>query len=407
MKHVAPYLKYAFITLLLSSLMITCRKAGIDPPPAEPPDPSDTVSTGPANTNTNSSSNNLADRLLFANASKKQGTIPAGPGSSSLKISVKDTLRITEGVKIPIKFLHDASTNIAGVYIQVIGATGGVFDYYDVAELHEVSESDTVSAILIGFDPADLELPMSFDITIVPHTESGQPLDETVLPVIVEDGNDDPNKPGSCGIVLPQGDFWHWELSYIEEPSTDSIFRASFVSTPGMVFGAGGQDIKGSCCNGVSIHGICNGDSLPNASLHFATFYEIRSETFVFSDNKTFLRQTFEKTANPFTDESDFCGSGPGVVHEKLNHTVYNGNWALQSAPVPARLEKILGKTNNVLTLQGTSSTGGGFGNPGGYVLQLDCNVLILVQIDREGGDQDLVKIYSHVTAADALWYPL
>ncbi len=101
-----------------------------------------------------------------------------------------------DAVKIPIEFLHEDTTkNVAGIYV---GFPGGSF-YYVAAELQESEENDTVSIILMGFDPTGLELPLSFDITIMPYSESGEPIDQITVPVKIEESNDDPNKPGLCG----------------------------------------------------------------------------------------------------------------------------------------------------------------------------------------------------------------
>ena len=112
----------------------------------------------------------LSDHFEFLSAKKISGKIPAAPaGNSTLKISFKDTLYMMGSARIPIKFLHDAATNVAGVYIQVhrpAASTAGdplyATYHYDVPELAENAESDTVSVIFVGFDPTGFELPLSF-----------------------------------------------------------------------------------------------------------------------------------------------------------------------------------------------------------------------------------------------------
>ena len=407
MKTFIQVLKFSCLVMLCSVFILACKKGEPDANPG-PGTPTDTTTVEDVN--------NVSDHLQFLGSTKKQGKIPAAPaGGSSLKISIKDTLYLVEGMKIPVKFLHqDTTKNVAGVYVQVhglfIGSTGGPLDathYYDVPELTETAENDTVSVILIGFDPTDFKFPLSFTVTITPYDPSGQPLDVTEVPVTVVELKDDPKKSGNCGLVLPDGDFWAWDLSYILTDPYDGTF--SFYSDPRVIFGKGGQNIKGCCVNGVSDYGATclQKDSIYEKRLHFSTYYQIRSETFTFYDNGTFLRQTFEGTANPFPDESDFCGSGPGVVHEKLNHTVYNGNWTMNKMTVPPDLKPYY-DTRNYLTLQTTSSTGGGYGNPGGIVHQLDCRigVLALIQLDREGFGQHLYKFYYRVSPGDLPWYP-
>ena len=105
--------------------------------------------------------------------------------------------------RIPIEFLHDAATNVAGVYIQVhrpAASTAGdplyATYHYDVPELAESAESDTVSVIFVGFDPTGLELPLSLPVTISPYGENGQPLDEIEEIFTVEESNESSNNSG-------------------------------------------------------------------------------------------------------------------------------------------------------------------------------------------------------------------
>jgi len=403
MRHITQFLKPTCTVILCGILMATCRK-----PETEPGNP-------PANNQTDSTNADIiSDHLQFFDATKKQGTIPKGPAGSILKISFKDTLYLMDQVKGPIKFLHEDTTqNIAGIYVQVhgtvIGGTGATY-YYDVPELTEMEESDSVSVIMIGFDPAGFEPPLTFDITITPYDESGHPIAEVVRPVKIAEHNVEPNgNAGSCGLVLPDDESWHWELSYIlAEPITEE-HPFYFYNDPNKIFGAGGQVIKGNCCNGISVYGPCvPGDTTLNASLHFATSYRIMSETLEFHDG-TFLRQTFEDGANPLPASSDFCAGGEGMISYNLNHTIYNGNYTVTATTLPPDLQ---GYDDSLrLTLQTTSSSpqGSGFGNSGGIIHQLDCTIgaLVLIQLDLEGGGNHLYKFYRRRNISDPYWYAI
>ena len=415
MKTFSQFFKFSSMALLWGILYMSCNS---DEPGAEPktPDPKDSVNTPFIN------ADSISDHLQFYNATKIQGTIPSGPAGSSLKISFEDTLYLTGEAKVPIKFLHeDITENVAGIYVQVHGAAGGIFNaayYYDIPELQEEADSDTVSVIMIGVDPVGLidtdgvppvGSPFVFEITIVPYGKGGQPIAKATRPVKMKESNGDPHGgDGPCGLVLPQGDFWDWKMSYIEGP--DPTDKSIFLSSPNEIFGSGGQDIKGNCCerSGVkqSVYGFCSiGDTTLNASLHFATYYQIQGETLVFSNDGTYIRNTIESTAVPLPGKSDFCGTGSGVVTDRIDHITYYGNWTVNSITVPPGLGDGTG-TGDYLTLQTTFSNGLGYGNPGGIIDQLDCDILYLTQIDREGFGQHLLKFYARRSPGDTLWYP-
>ena len=220
--------------------------------------------------------------------------------------------------------------------------------------------------------------------------------------------NDDPkgaNGSGKCGLVLGPDEVWEWNTSYVLNPQATSeanIF--SFYADPKKIFGAGGQFINGCCIDGFTEYST---KCAPNyVKLRFPTFYHRKSELLTFSDNGTYLRETVEAVANPAPDESDFCGSGPGIVKQKLSRVTSTGNWTIRNIGVPAHLRAYY-NTRNLLTLQTTSSTGGGFGNSGGIIHALGCNQLVLIQPDREGSKQDLYNHYHRQLTTDPDWYAI
>lgn len=402
MKHVAQLLKPACVAMLCMGIILSCRKTDTGMNPGNPNPPGDSV--------TNADS--LSDRLRFFEATKKQGAIPKGPGGSSLKISFEDTLYLTDEVKLPVKFQHlDTAQNVAGIYVQVqAAAIGGPLDatyYYDVPELPEMGSSDTVSVIMIGINPTGLVLPLSFNITITPYNSRGLPIAQAIRPVKIAEKNIDPkSNGGSCGLVLPDGEYWDWEVSIIGGGSP-----LDFEADPDKIFGAGGQFIRGNCCNGVSTYGFCSPfDTTLNARLHFATYYRIMAESLTFHDDGTFFRQTFEDGADPLPASSDFCGSAEGVIKYNLSHTTYNGNYTVTLAAIPPDLQ-VYRDDSLRLGLQTTSSSpqGSGYGNPGGIIHQLDCNIgeLVLIQVDLEGFGKHLYKFYTRRSFNKPLrWYP-
>lgn len=327
--------------------------------------------------------------------------MPQGPTGSSLKVSFKDTLFLNFEGMTPISFLHeDSSENLSGAYVRVYsGGTGGTF-YYDVPELPN-TPNDTVSTILVGIDMASIldpdgvppagpgtpngeppVIPGPIEIEIVPHLPDGRPIAMATKPIKISFPNP---VDGSCSIINPPGEVWQWHLTYdgFTEPYD-----------PGTIFDPKGQDIVGCCIDGVSNYGATcvNGDPKNLRTLHFPTSYQILSESIAFHDNGTFTRMTMENTNNPVPSESDFCGTGPGVVRDKIKLVEYEGTWEI----VPMT-PNWWGGDATAVQLTTTSSTGLGFGNPGGTIRQLACdpiNNLALITIDLEGGGRDLYKHY-------------
>src|SRR5690606_5465583 len=94
-----------FMILLFTGIFCSCRKAGDIEEPVEPP-VTDTTSMN---------ADTISNHLIFANAKKISGTIPNGPATNSLQISVRDTLYLTD-LMGPIQFLHEDTTkNVAGM----------------------------------------------------------------------------------------------------------------------------------------------------------------------------------------------------------------------------------------------------------------------------------------------------
>ena len=417
MKTLIKFFNFFSIALLCRMLLISCTSEE----PGVAPDPKDSVGTFSISADT------ISNHLQFNNATEIQGTIPTGSFGNDLKISFKDTLHLLDEVKFPVKFLHEDTTkNVSGVYVQVqagfVGGTNATY-YYDVPEIPDVADSDTVSVIMIGVDPAGLVdgdgvppagAPFIFDITITAYTPNGEPLVTVTRPVKIEKSDPQKSSQGACGLVNPPRQFWDWLFSYTKDKTNPNEY--SFLSSPDRIFGAGGQFIKGCCINDNSSYNInCSGNIDAQRSLHFLTYYQIKSETFSFFDNGTYRRNTLEITANPAPDESNFCATGPGigVVYESINDVDYFGNWSLTPIAVPSDVEIYNpdNSTRDDLSLQDTSSPGGGYGNPGGMLHFVTCDDLYMIQFNSEGSGQYLYKFYTRRTAnpdgSYNYWYPI
>jgi hypothetical protein len=399
MKSTFRLLKFSCIVVLCGGLMHTCRKND-NPPPDDPP-PLIKVDSLKADT--------ISNHLQFINAIKKQGAIPKGPAGSSLKISFEDTLYLNDQIKGPIKFLHEDTTqNVAGVYLQVHGTFTGSTNatyYYDIPEIPDLTDNDTVSVILIGVNPAGLIDPahgvpqLVFEITIIPYGPGGQPLAQAVRPVKISDPKIDPSgNAGSCGLVLPPLGYWDWDLSLVENPSTGTL---SFYNDPDKVWG-GGQFITGCCINGVSSYNTvlnCEKDPAKAQRKFFPTFFQHIESATKFFDNGTYSQFSRQINVNPDPSNTNFCGVTPGTVIVSSANVTEEGTWKITKSATPYKGDSL------VLSLFQTKSNGVGLVSPGGFIHQLDCNVLALITPDREGGNSDLVSFYTRTDPNIDGWY--
>jgi hypothetical protein len=385
----AKAMKIIFLFLKISGILLIC---GVSLFACKSKDPD----MSPTQTVTIASLDTVANHFKFIGADKIPGKIPTGPASGSLKFSIKDTLHLFQGVYFPVKFLHDTSSNVTGVFIQVVGVKGGPISsfYFEVPEIPDM-DSDTVSVVLVRFDPIEsgvpnFDLPLSFNITITPHDENNQPLDVGTVPVKIDKTNDSGNG-SDCGLT---GGYWKWNCSFAGLTESTNPEDYNFYNDPDKIWGRIGQIIMGSCCAGSSVYGICPGQKEPNASLHFSTYSQYIEETLTFYENGTFFRQTIQNYATPDPEGSDFCSNGGGLVHDKISYKTYGGNWIVDEVSVPQNLHE-LGYPNkmNKVALNQTTPIDGGYGNPGGLI-SANCEFLILIQIDLEGFGQDLWKIY-------------
>ena len=394
MKTTANVMRIIFAIALSGLFIFSCKKSDTTPP-----------NNNPGNTGSTGNIDSVSNRLQFLNAQKIHGTSPKGPAGSSVKISFRDTLYLVDEVKIPIQFLQkDSTKKITGVFLQVQGLQGGpASDYYDVPNVPQMdSTSDTVAVILAGIDPDGLDLPFDFNITITPHGASDDPIVQITRPVRVVKHHNSPT--AGCSIVTPGVSAWDWDLTAIG--STNGV-SGDFYG-PSRVFNRGGQDIRGSCCAGVSVYGICPGVDTPNASLHFHTFYRIAGDRFVFNDAGSYFRRSDEDVTTPVPDSSNFCGAITGFIRFNVNTTLYTGDYAI----VPAQPIKSLPSAHDSLAVKLTQKTKdgtGGFGNGAGVIHQLDCsiNALVLIQPDLEGFGQDVYRFYTLRVPGELKWFEM
>ena len=396
MKCSAQLLRVICITMICGSIASSCRKNPT--PPADPGDP------GPTTPGSSLHSDSISNHLRFINATRKQGAIPNGAGSANLKISFEDTLYLTDQVKRPIKFLHiDTTRDVRGIYIQVHGSTSASY-FYDVPEVTDMADSDTVSVVLIGADPAGLLGPagspgLVFNVTIVAYDQSGLALDQTTRPVKIDHPNKNP-AAGKCGLELPPGDFWNWHLSLIEDKTNGKLV---FYNDADKIWGAAGQFITGCCINGNSSYNTvlnCEKDPTKARRKHFATFFQHEESATKFFNTGEYTQFSRQTHSNPDPSASDFCSAKPGVVNIRSTSVTEEGTWTITKM-TPYKGDSLY------LRLFQTKSTGVGLVSPEGFIHQLDCNILVLINPDNEVPDRDLVSFYTRINTSITGWYDM
>lgn len=400
MKCSAHLLQIICITVLYGGLLFSCRKNPT--PPADPGNP------GPVTPGTSLHIDTISNHLLFINATKKQGAIPKGTGTN-LKISFEDTLYLTDEVKRPIRFLHlDTTKDVKGIYIQVHGSIAGSTNatyFYDVPEVADLADSDTVSVVLIGADPSGLLAPVGspglvFNITIVAYDKTGQALDQTTRPVKIDHPKNN-SGTGTCGLELPPGDYWNWHLSLIEDPSGNG--KLAFYNDADKIWGAGGQFITGCCINGNSSYNTvlnCHLDPTTAKRKHFPTFFQHQESATKFFNTGGYTQFSRQINANPDPGATNFCGVQPGVVTTRSTNVTEEGTWTITKM-TPYKGDSLY------LRLFQTKSTGVGLVSPEGFIHQLDCNVLVLINPDNEVPDRDLVSFYTRVNTSIDGWFDM
>lgn len=276
-------------------ILMSCTKDNTDPDPDPKKIDDDTTQVeepkeiDEPGDESNYDANTIQSGFIFNNVSAIQGKIPTSASQEDLKLD-RETLYLAEGIKNRVQILYPsgAFSGFSAVYIQVAGAD----EYLDVMP-DETESSDTIGVIYIEFDPGDMELPLSFDIKIVPHDDGGNPIDPFEREVVVEKKGDD-----ACTPAGPSGVgnwFWLW-----------TVF-GDYYAAPGLPVGTVAST-NGCCIEGFSVDCIAN--AIPEEewiSLDYAAYLMTNLEYISFSDDGTMAGQLIEQTQNLDYSESDFC----------------------------------------------------------------------------------------------------
>lgn len=281
--------------LLAGSLAIllatgSCTEDGAaDPEPNGEPQDTAKVDDPPIGNDT-PNANEISSGLLLDNATVHSGEIPAISPTADLKID-KDTLFLTEGIKNRIRILKPdgLAQAIPSILIQVQGAE----EFFEIIpEEEETTDSTLVFYMEFDPDPVKDDIPLSFEIKIVPKDEDDNGVDKFTKVVVVEEKNAD-----SCSPLNPYPNWvWIWT-------TTAGVVTAA----PGMPVGTVAST-NGCCMEGYSVDCIAN--AIPEEewlSLSYAAYSMANFEYISFSDDGSFIGGLTEQTQNLDYSESDFC----------------------------------------------------------------------------------------------------
>ena len=264
--------------------------------------------------------------LVLKGANKVSGEVSAAP-NLLLKLNSKDTIYVLKGAEVgtPLVIKHDGMHLVSGIYISVDNSSF----YYDVPVPDEAVQ-DSSSSIFINTNiPENINgnFPLSIPITIQPHDPSGQPLDEFIRVLTVED----PDANDKCSITTPfttdttdlSGGFVWLFTSGIDQIKDTTFYE----EVPGMKKVSRYQ--TGGCCNDdgksttVANDPYCtakffNGEPNPRwRSIDVEHYFTWVYDIVWFYDNGTFAQDNLSMQTSYRPSKSDFCKGEPGYDFDK------------------------------------------------------------------------------------------
>lgn len=272
-----------------------------------------------------------SDLLVLPNANRITGTMPSAP-NGQIKMEIQDTIFSVKGYALGnrIQFLKDhASQDISGYYVGVKGASL----YYDVPEEYidgqyiPEEEADTSSVLIIDLDPGseDLPYPFTVEITIQPHTPTGDPLDQFDRVITVED----PSDKSVCNTIAaqPSNNRIHWIWDYTIREYNGQILN---VLAPDIATTV--NSVAAGCCapqTGKSYTTSSSPSCVPNVNTPHMQWREFQIADFsvrpyelwqIYNDGTIYVWSVLLQSIYN-RSESDFCG--PFIAFDNSEEDIY------------------------------------------------------------------------------------
>ena len=260
--------------------------------------------------------------LIFETATLNTGSIPSPTGTADIKID-RDTLFFVKGLKKRIKFLYPKGLNgIPLFYVTVKGVDG----YYE-AEAAKEEENDTIAVLYMEFDTDEWDLPVTFDIEIVP---AGDAKKKITKPVVVEDDKAPCNfKPGEY--------FWEW---------ISTTNNGEFVLAP--MYPQVTRGTVSGCCDtdGNSYYSDCIGTA-SHREVDYETVFMVTLEYLSFDIDDKVFGEMYQYTQNLDAGTTDFCGGNPGYNISNVYNT-YSGVYSYNPGSCSLTIQTLEGLTEPI-----------------------------------------------------------
>ena len=281
------------------------------------------------NVNQNADPEKITRGLLLKNAEIKTGAMPENGTVHDLKISM-DTIFWVNGIQNRIRFRKPADIVLGSVSMQVEGSNS-----YITAEFEETEESDTVAVLYFDFDPQDLDLPLKFNLKIVPNDDNGNGTDVINKPVVIEKEN-----ASGCDLDL-ENTHWEWIVTTMNGGfELGPMYQQSTVGS-----------VIGCCTNGQSEYANCP-DASNNKSVDYKTVFMVEREFIKFFNGNDFVGELYLFTQNVRPSESNFCNGTPGYTRSKT-YSPFTGKHSFNEANCTINLTDIEGETDPLFTDSG------------------------------------------------------
>jgi hypothetical protein len=320
MKHIIlPSAALLCFVLMLSLSFYSCTESS-----DEDPDPDN-------NLNTNVDPDKITGSLKFKNATIIAGTLPTFTPQVDLKIWEDDTIYWVKDIIKRIRIKKPPSISLGSLMIYVEGS-----DSYVEVPFQKEEETDSVAVFYFDFNPDGWDLPIVFDVTIVPKKDDGTPLDPIEGPIVIDESE-------NSGCSFTPNLIWEWIYT-----AQNGIFKS------GPMFPQSVDGTVAGCCDSEnnSFYDNCFGTS-SHRVVNYETSVMVKIEYLKFFQGGDVAGQLFESTQNVNPLLTDFCSGTPGYKNTNISND-YLGRYALNTSNCTITIESLEGESEPIYASDGT-----------------------------------------------------
>ncbi|SHJ60392.1 hypothetical protein SAMN04488513_106130 [Pseudozobellia thermophila] len=221
-----------------------------------------------------------------------------------------DTLFYIDGLTKRVRVRKSPNRSLPTFLARVVGS-----DFYIQGSFQEAGkqqkeeEEDTLAILNFGLETTDLELPLNFDLEILPQDSEGTVVDTTSIDVGIEDTN------GNCNFKPDDSVLWEW-IATIQDKT---FYLAPMY--PQITSGS----VLGCCENGISSYTV-NCKTSSQRSVDYETIFTVELEYLKFYSHGHLGGELFQYTQNLDVGNTDFCGGNAGYMRRNT-YNIYNGKY--------------------------------------------------------------------------------